>query len=1086
MPLTATPPAAGELRRGLKQLLPDYMIPSAYMMLDAFPLTNHGKLDHEALAALEIAEPPAAAENVAPRTAAERAVASVWSEVLEIGPLGALDDFFERGGHSLLAAQAVAHLQSLLDVDIPLRLLFESPTVEGLARRIDELRAEGSRQRETPITPVPREGTLPLSCSQRALWFLDRLTPGSPLYNVHAAVRITGVLDRQALERGFQEIVRRHEAVRTSFPALDGLPVQRVSGGSEICLERIDLGSVPEHEREAEARRLALLERQTPFDLAAGPLVRAKLIRLGDRDHAVLLTMHHIVTDGWSMRVAAGELAALYDAYTRGDPSPLPEPTLQYADYAAWQNQRLQGARLEELLSFWRSDLEGLEPLRLPTDRPRPAVRTPRGGLRFFTLDRELSGSLRALARASGATLFMALLAAFQSLLARYSGQRDIAVGVPVANRNRPELEPMVGYFMNMIVLRTTLADNPTFRTLLSKVRAHAIRAFEHQELPFDRLVELLQPPRDPSRSPFFDVMFVLQNNRMPDVTRQDLTLAFLTDESGSGTAKFDLTLAAVDDDETISGSLEFNADLFDAATIERMLGHFQALIRGAVANPDQPILEVSLLDETEQVLVLSRWNETARALPVDGFAHRLFEVQARCSPDAVALRHEEVSLTYESLNVRANQIAHYLRSIGVGPEVRVGLQLERSPEMAAGLLGILKAGGAYVPLDPAEPAARRGVMLHEAGVRHVVTTRSLARALERPAGWSAWTPTDPRSRQPVHDLQLPGTPEHAAYILFTSGSTGTPRGVVVSHRSVVNHSLAAVRLFALEPGDRVLQFAPLQFDISVEEIFPTWTAGACLVLRDGDELLDPHRFARWTERQGITVLDLPTAFWHACVQRWSQTGEVSLGAVRLMVVGGEEALPEAYQQWRKLTGGRVRWLNTYGPTEATVAATAFEPPECGDGSCLAVLPIGRPLANCRAYVLDDRLHAVPIGLPGELYLGGAGVGRCYVNQPAATASRFIPDPFSGAPAHGSIARAIACAGGPTASLCSWGASMHRPRCAASGSSSVRWKRPCGNILRSVRPRSLPRAILTMEAAWMRFWSPEARAPSRTRRFSSS
>ncbi|HZW34326.1 MAG TPA: amino acid adenylation domain-containing protein, partial [Isosphaeraceae bacterium] len=883
-------------------------------------------------------------------------------------------------------------------VEFPLRALFEAPTVAALADRIEVARREGRRRFVAPIVPVPRDGELPLSFAQQALWFLDRLTPQAPTFNVPAAVRITGPLDVPALERSFHEILRRHEALRTAFPAADGRPVPVIAPSLAPPLTPVDLSTLDEAERTECARRLAVEESRRPFDLAAGPLIRAQVLRLDDQEHVILLTMHHIITDGWSMGVAARELAALYEAYTTGSASPLAELPIQYADYAAWQRAYLQGEVLAGLLAYWSERLAGLNPLELPTDRPRPAVRSGRGDVRFFDLSPELAAGLRDLSRREGATLFMTLLAGFQALLSRYSGQDDIAVGVPVANRNRPEVEDLIGYFVNMLVLRTDLSDDPTFGALVQRVRETTLGAFEHQELPFDQLVQALQPVRDPSRTPLFDVMFVLQNNRMPDASRQELTLGHLEVGEGTRTAKFDLTLCIVEGDERLFGSIEYNTDLFDGSTIERLIGHFRTLLATVVAQPGRRVSEAALLDEAERLRLVEEWNQTAADLPEEGCLHRLVEAQARRTPEAVALVHNGRTWSYRELNARANRLARWLRSRGVGPEVRVGLFLDRSVEAALGLLGILKAGGAYVPFEPSAPERRLAGMLEDADVALVLTRTSLRDRLPARRAEVLCLDSDRErfGREPDHDLEGGAGPENAAYVIFTSGSTGPPRGVIVSHRSVVNHCIASARMFALGPGDRVLQFAPLNFDIAVEEIFPAWCTGSAVVLRDGDELLDPTRFTDWIERERITVVDLPTGYWHAWVDRLAQLGRSPAGSLRLVVVGGEKAIPAAYATWRRLAGDRIRWLNTYGPTEATVIATAYEPPAGAED--LAELPIGRPIANARVYVLDGWLQPVPIGLPGELCIGGLGVSRGYRDHAAQTAERFLPDPFTTEP----------------------------------------------------------------------------------------
>ncbi|WP_165226314.1 amino acid adenylation domain-containing protein [Aquisphaera insulae] len=1080
------PPAADALRTRLLESLPDYMVPAVFIPLERLPLTTNGKLDTAALpspeAAGSLAEP---AEYVAPGSALEEQVAAVWGEVLGGPPIGATDNFFLRGGHSLLAAQAMARLRRATGLEIPLRALFEAPTVRGLAARIEALPSAGHAGSRAEILPVARDAELPLSYSQQALWFLDRLAPGTPTFNVTAAVTIRGPLDVAALRRSLREIAARHESLRTRFPEIDGRPVQVIEPACDLPLELEDLQGLAPGSRDEEARRLAAEEGRTPFDLAAGPLFRARLLRLGDDDHALLLTMHHIITDGWSMGVAAKELATLYAAFTEGRESPLASPAIQYADYAAWQRSELAGARLDRLVSYWKGQLEGVPPLQLPTDRPRPAVRGTRGDIRFFELSPALTAGLRTLANGEEATPFMVLLAGFQALLSAYSGQDDIAVGVPVANRNRPEIEDLVGYFVNMIVIRTGLSDDPSFRDLVRRVRDASIAAFDHQELPFDRLVEAIKPPRDPSRTPLFDVMFVLQNNRMPDASRQELTLGGLEIHEGTGSAKFDLTLAMAEDGDGLSGSFEYSTDLFDGSTIERMIGHFRTLLEEAVADPGARISALPLADDAERSLVLDRWNDTAAPPPDVQRLHRLVERAAERYPDLPAVEAGPDRLTHRELNARANRLARLLRSRGIGREDVVAVRADRSIGAIVSLLGVLKAGAAFLPIDPDESPVRLARMLEDSGARALLVGGSakpadaqqdslheasplipsplrgggLGRggAVDEPliagtfddriARTQVDAPSDriggrplsltlphtggrgpdlaasldgrdaadkgnggiaPRpvidldaeaenlAAQPEHDLDDSGHPDDAAYVLFTSGSTGIPRGVVVSHRSVVNHATAAIDLFDLTSADRMLQFSPLHFDIAVEEIFPTWITGGCVVLRDGDAMLDPRAFTDWIAAREITVLDLPTAYWHSWTDWLSRRGRPPGAGLRLVIVGGERALPAVHRAWSKLAGEGLRWINTYGPTEATVIATSFEPArETPADAAEGDLPIGSPIRNATVYVLDEAMRPMPVGIPGELYLGGAGVARGYLGRPAETAARFVPDPFA-------------------------------------------------------------------------------------------
>ncbi len=972
-------PTSAELREWLDPKLPGYMIPSAFVAVDSLPLTEHGKVDRAALLAIDV-DGSGRAPYVEPRDEAEAKVAAAWSAVLGVGRVGAHDHFFDLGGHSLLATQVASRLRDAFGREAPVRLLFEAPTVEALAAR---MKSAADVPLAPPIVRTSREGPLAASFAQESLWYLDQLAPGESTFNVAAALRVLGPLDLGALRRAFAEMVRRHEALRTTFATVDGRPVQAIAPSVSVPLEVVDLARLPSNEARAEAERRAAEETRRPFDLGRGPLFRATVFRLGEAEHAVLLAMHHIITDGWSFGVAAGELSALYEAFRNGRPSPLAEPAIQYVDYAAWQREWLRGEAKERLVAYWRRHLEGVRPLELPTDRPRPPVRSSRGDLRHFTLPKDLSNALVELGRREGATPFMTLLAAFQVLLWRTSGQETFAVGSPIANRNRAEVEGLVGYFINMLALRADLAGDPTFRGLLARVREAALGGYEHQDLPLEMVVEALQPERDPSRTPLFQAMFVLQNNQLPDVIPEGLTLEPFG-EAGTGTAKFDLSLAMAETPDGLVGSLEYATDLFDAATIDRMLDRFRSLLESVVADADRRVSDLDVATP-DDLRTLAEWNATAVSLAEGLTLHGLFEAQAARTPGAEAVIYGDLSLTYEELNARADRLAAHLASVGVGPESRVGIAMGRSLELAVALIGTLKAGAAFVPLDPAYPRERLEAMRRDAGIELCLNLETVASLVSERTPHP--NPPPQGGRGPELDAEC------AAYVIYTSGSTGEPRGVVVPHRSVVNHALDAARRFDLKAGDRVLQFASLSFDIAIEEMFPAWASGAAVVFR-GEEIPPPAAFARWIGEREITVLDLPTAYWHAWVAGLAEAGIELPGSLRLVVVGGEEALASSFATWRQVGGDWVRWINTYGPTEATVVATAYEP---APGAVPATLPIGTPISNVQAHVLDSRLRAVPIGVPGELCIGGLGVARGYLGRPGLTADRFAPDPF-GAP----------------------------------------------------------------------------------------
>lgn len=834
---------------------------------------------------------------------------------------------------------------------------------------------------------------MPASFGQERFWVLDQLDPGSSTYNTPAAYRLQGRLNILALEHSLNELVRRHESLRTTFAVIDNQLMQVITPTLALPLPVTDLGHLPGNEREAEALHLAAAEARQPFNLTQGPLVRARLLRLAPTEYIFSLTIHHIISDGWSMAVFWRELSLLYTAFNAGQPSPLPDLPIQYADFALWQREQFQGELLAQELAYWQKQLSGdLPVLLLPSDRPRPAIQTFHGARTYFTLPAPLVGALRSLSQREGATLFMTLLAAFQTLLHRYTGQEDIIVGSPVANRTQAEVEGLIGFFINTLLLRTDLSGRPTFRELLGRVREVALSAYAHQQLPFEKLLEALQPERNRSYNPLFQVLFVLQNTPQAALTLPGLALHPL--RLDTHTAKLDVSVSLWEMDTGLTGVIEYNTDLFDASTIERMIGHWQTMSAGIVANPDQPIAALPLLTHRERRQLLAEWNEPPADTCSLETVYELFEKQAARTPAAVAITFENERLTYTELNAKSNQVAHYLKKCGVGPDVCVGLCLERSPEMIIGLLAILKAGGAYVPLDPIYPDERLAFMIKDTRMPVVLTHSGLAARL---AGWPAslvcldtdWPGIAQENRE---NLNAHITPENLAYVIYTSGSTGQPKGVMIEHRALANFVAAASSAYALNPGDRVLQFASIGFDTSAEEIYPTLNRGATLVLRTDSMLDSVPAFLQKCHEWEITVLDLPTAYWHELTAALA-TGSLALPEpLRLVIIGGERALPERLHAWHKHAGQRVRLLNTYGPTEATIVATIADVSQ--PAQSVGEVSIGRPVRNVQAFVLDQNRQPVPVGIPGELYLGGSGLARGYLNQAELTAKKFIPNPF--------------------------------------------------------------------------------------------
>jgi len=991
-------PTGSELRSFLKEKLPEYMVPAAFVPLDALPLTPNGKVNRHALPVPDRTRPELEKEFIAPRTPEEEIVAEVWSQVLGIERIGIYDNFFELGGHSLLATQVVSRMREAFGVEIPLRRLFEVPTVAGLAEGMEVARRSGRNLQAPAILPVPRDGDLLLSFAQQRLWFIDQLEPGNSAYNFPAAVRLKGPLNVVALEQSVNEIVKRHEALRTTFATVDGRPVQVIASTLTVRPPVVNLQELSESEREAEVRRLVIEEAQRPFNLARGPLLRITLLRLAEEEHVGLLTMHHIVSDGWSTGILIRELALLYEAFSCGRSSPLPELPIQYADFAHWQRQWLQDEVLETQLNYWKRELVDAPLLELPTDHPRPAVQTFRGSQQSLLLPSTVGEGLKALSRQQGVTLFMTLLAAFKVLLHRYSSQDDLIVGTPIANRNRLEIEGLIGFFVNTLVVRSDLSGNPSFRELLQRVREVCLGAYAHQDLPFERLVEELHLERNLGRNPLFQVMFVLQNASMQTIVLPGLTLSPV--EVDNGTAHFDLTLHIADTEQGLLETLSYNTDLFEADTITRMLGHFRTLLEEVVGNPESRLSDLPSLSGAERQQLLVEWNDTTTDYTATECIHQLFEAQVKRTPDAIAVVFEDEQLTYSELNRRANRIAHHLQALEVRPEVPVGICLEPSSEMVIGLLGILKAGGVYLPLDPFYPKERLAFMLETTQMPVVLTRERLLAALPEYDVRVVCMDSDREAiaREGEENLENSTRPENLAYIIYTSGSTGQPKGVLVSHDSISGHCRDVQRFYELDSNDRVLQFASLSFDLSLEQILPTLAVGARLVMMDRN-VWDAAEFHTKISELGVTVLNLPTGYWQELAREWASAPLVSSIQPRLFVVGGDMMLPDVLRLWQRTPMSSVRLLNAYGPTETTITATVFEvtPRRCATAT-LQSIPIGRPLANRSIYILDKHGGPVPVGVPGELHIGGAGLARGYLNRPDLTAEKFIPNPFGAEP----------------------------------------------------------------------------------------
>ena len=979
-------PSVKELRSYLKNKLPEYMIPSTFAHLSQLPLTPNGKTDRKALAALTPENPVSEESFVAPRDIVEEHLARMWSELLKLERIGVHDNFFELGGHSLLGTQLMSRVNEGFHVNLPLRVLFESPTVAGLTERIGSALVSGEKSEIPPIETVSRAEPLPLSYAQENLWLYEQLAPDTPTYTTCRSGRVWGPLNSIAVEEVVNGLLQRHEPLRTSYTSIDGTPFQIINPHHRFRLPLVDLSGLSKADREEMALRLSNESARRPLPLTEPTVARAHLLRLDHEEHVFVLAIHHIAYDLWSGGILLGEIERAYLAYSGGEQLSLPPLPIQYADFAVWQRNYLQGEILERQFTYWGEKLKGLSatPLELPTDRPRPAIETMRGAIIHPKFPKQLSDEIRSLAMREGVTQFITLLAVFQTLLHRYTYQDDIVSGSVITNRNRMELEDAVGFFDNTIVLRADASGNLSFREFLRRVRDTVLGAYANPHLPFDLLVKELQPERASNRTPLIQAMFIFLLN-YPAMEREIANLKVVPYNLNSGKAGFDLFMGLRETERGIVGELGYNCDLFDETTIERMSGHFERLLEAVTTNPEQRLIDLPLLTEPERTELLAARNETQRAYPIDKGMSELFEEQSGRTPDSVAVVFEAEHLTYSRLNLRANQVAHYLRRRGASAEVRVGICMSRSIEMIVGIVGILKTGAAYVPLDPNYPSERVAFMLKDAGAPILLTEEwaqplldgSSAERVTLDSDWEEIISESAANPGSMTDL------DNLAYVIYTSGSTGQPRGVAITHRSAVSFLNWAREIYPRESLDGLLAATSICFDLSIYELFLPLCFGGRIILVE-NVLALPNLISK----QEVTLINsVPSLI------RELLGADALPTSIRTMNLAGE-ALPADLVRQIYNNSSIERVYNLYGPSETTTYSTFGLIPENNAGAPT----IGRPIANTQVYVLDREMNPAPVGVYGELYIGGIGLARGYLNRPGPTAEKFMADPFSAAP----------------------------------------------------------------------------------------
>ncbi|HWW19888.1 MAG TPA: amino acid adenylation domain-containing protein, partial [Steroidobacteraceae bacterium] len=988
-------PGVEALRAYLLPKFPKHMVPAAYVQLSAMPLTPSAKLDRKALPAPDERSYGRATSALAPTGEMELQLAQLWSEVLLREQIGRHDNFFDLGGHSLLAVKLLARIHQDLHLRVTLQDLFTQPTLSEFGLILSRLAAEGAH----PLLIQDRSAPLKLSFSQLRLWFMAQMEGGDTAYHISLGVRLGGELIESALQHALDRLLVRHEVLRTSFEVVDGEVFQKIASEQKFLLVRHDVSALEQPQERVD--ELVGVYSSKAFDLRRGPLIRGCLIRRAPQDHVLLLSMHHIVVDGWSVGILSRELSTLYQAYAQGLEDPLRPLAVQYADYAAWQRRWLMGAVLTEQVEFWRETLSGAPALlELRTDHKRPAQQSFEGALVDLEIDEALTVALRALSRRQGTTLFMTVLTAWALVLSRLSGQQDLVIGVPSANRARKEIEGLIGFFVNTLALRIDLSGSPTLEQLLQRVKLVALAAQDHRELPFEQVVDLIKPARSLAHTPIFQTMFAWQSEQQakfdwPGMSAEPVRIA-------RKKAKFDLTLSLAESGGRIVGGLEYATALFDRQSIERFGGYLRRVLSEMVSEIGRVASSIPMLSDQERHQLLVQWNETAVEYPRDQCVHQLFEAQVRRDAKAIAIVYENQTLSYAELNAQANQLAHRLRELGVIPDSRVGICIQRSPEMVIGLLAILKAGAAYVPLDPGYPSERLAFMLSDSAPLAVLTHEPAGAALQaamaalspQPALLNLSAPTWQQHCSEDPDPRSIGLlPTHLAYVIYTSGSTGQPKGVMIEHENLVNYLGWALTAYRVGQGAGAVVNTSVSFDSTITSLYLPLLCGRTVVLvREVDELEELE--LQLQRRPNLSLVKISPTHLNTLGQRFRVARpNLSLAAI---VVGGETLLPSTVELWQSIAP-TIRLINEYGPTETVVGCSYFDIPV--DWDAAAAVPIGRPIANTKIYVLDLHQQPVPIGVVGEIYIGGSGLARGYWNRPELSRERFVQDPFNSDPA---------------------------------------------------------------------------------------